>query len=88
MNDAENLDLVMPIYNLLEYSSDYPEKTESLWFYSKEEATGFNADIGNTNDFKSFKYDAKLLGNTEADNANGIFKNVTIVVSLNYFRKF
>ena len=63
---VEDLDLVIPMCNLLEYSSHYSETTESLWFYSKDEATNFNADITNNNNFKSFKYKAKLLGNTEA----------------------
>ena len=49
------LDLVMPMYNLIEYSSNYSETTGSLWFYFKDEATNFNADITNTNNFKSFK---------------------------------
>ena len=31
---------------------------------------------------ESFKYKAKLLGNTEADGANGILKNATILVPL------
>ena len=35
----------MPIYNLIEYSSNYSETTESLWFFSKDEATDFNSDI-------------------------------------------
>ena len=61
----------MPMYSLTEYSSNYSESTESLWFYSKDEATDFNGDIANSNDFKSFKYKAKLLGKTEADSANG-----------------
>ena len=30
--DAEDLDLVMPIYNLIEYSSNYPETTRSNYF--------------------------------------------------------
>ena len=30
IDKAENLDLVMPIYNLIEYSSDYSETTGSL----------------------------------------------------------
>ena len=55
IDDAEDLDLVMPMYNLIEYSSNYSETTGSLWFYSKNEATKFNANIANTNDFKSFK---------------------------------
>ena len=53
IDDAEDLDLVMPIYNLLEYSSNYSETTGCLWFYAKDEATNFNADIWNTNNFKS-----------------------------------
>ena len=46
----------------------------------------------NTNDFKSFKYKAKLLGNTVAQSAlnqaNGILKNAAIVVPLKYLRNF
>ena len=53
IDDAEDLDLVMPMYNLIEYSSNYSETTGCLWFYSKDEATNFNADIVNTDDFKS-----------------------------------
>ena len=82
--DAEDLDLVMPMYNLVEYSSNNPETTGSLWIYSKEEATDFNADIANINDFKSFMYEAKVLENTEVDGANGILKNATIPVTLKF----
>ena len=74
IDDAEDLDLVMPMYNLTKHISNYSVTKASLWFYSKDEATNFNADIENTDDFKSFKYKAKLLGNTEADNGNGILK--------------
>ena len=73
-DDAEDLDLAMPIYNIIEYSSNYSETTGSLGFYSKDEATNFNADIDNTNNFKSLKYKGKLLGNTVAGAANGILK--------------
>ena len=55
IDDAEYLNLVMPRYNLIEYSSSYSKTTGSLWFYSKDEATNFNAHITNTDDFKSFK---------------------------------
>ena len=44
IDDTEDLDLVMPIYNLIQYSSNYSETTGSLWFYSKDETTNFNAD--------------------------------------------
>ena len=56
----QDLDLVMPMYNLIQYTSNYG----SLWFYSKDEVTNFNADIANDDNFKSFKYKAKILGNT------------------------
>ena len=81
----------MPMYNLREYSSNYSETTRSLWFCSKGEATDFNADIGNTDSFKSFKYKAKLLGNIESQAvhaANRILKNITIAVSLKYLSNF
>ena len=41
IDDAEDLDLVMPMNNPIEYSSNYSETTGSLWFYSKDEATSF-----------------------------------------------
>ena len=44
--DAEDLDLVVSIYNLLEYNSNYSDATDNLWFYSNDEAANFNADIG------------------------------------------
>ena len=81
----ETIDLVMPMYNLIEYSSNCSDTTRSLWFYSKDEATNYNADIANTNNFKSFKCKAKLSENTEADRDNGILKNARIAVPLNFF---
>ena len=77
----------MPMNNLIEYSSNYSETTGSLWFYSKDEATNFNADIANDDNFKSLKYKAKLLGNTAAqagNAANGILEYATIAVPLKY----
>ena len=76
IDDAEDFDLNMPMYNLIEYSSNYSE------------TNNFDADIENTDDLKFFKYKAKLLDNTEADGANGIFKNATIAVSLKYLSNF
>ena len=44
--------------------------------------------IENTDDFKSFKYKSKLLGNTEADHKIEILKNATIAVPLKYLSNF
>ena len=87
IDDAEDLDLVMSMKNLIEYSSNFSETTESLWFYSKNEETKFNATIAN-NSFKSFECKTKLLGNAEADGANEILKNATIGLSLKCVSNF
>ena len=56
--------------------------------HSKDEASNFNLDIANTDDFKYFKYKARLLQNTAAQPAsiavNGILNNVTIAMTLKY----
>ena len=73
------------MYILIKYSSNYSETTGNLPFYSNDEATNFNNNIENNDNFKSFKYKVKLLGNTEAqpapNNANGILKKQRL---LNY----
>ena len=80
------------MYNLIEYSSNYSETTRILRFYSKDELINFNADIPNDNNFKHFEYEAKLLGNTVAQRgaivADGILRNATIAVSLQYLSNF
>ena len=73
----------MQQYKLTEYSSN-SETTGSLWFYSKDEAINFNADIANDNNSKAFQYQANLLRNTEEDGMNGILKNATASVPSKY----
>ena len=78
LDNSKDLDLAMPVYSLLEI----------LWsgskfiFFSKDEATNFDAHIANSNNFKSFKYKAKLLGDTDSDEANRILRSATISVPL------
>ena len=61
IGDAEDLNLVLSMHNLIDYRSNYFETRESFWFYLKDEATDFNADIA-----KSCKYKDKLLESPEA----------------------
>ena len=77
-----------PMYNLIKYSLNYSETTRSSWFYSKDEATNFNNNIDNDDNFNPCKHKAKLLGKTEADNVNGILKSTTISVLLKYLSNF
>ena len=79
IDDTEDLDLVMPMDNLIQFSSNYSDTTESLWICSKDKASNFNADIAiNNNNFKYLEYTVKLLGNTVAqpnpNHADGILK--------------
>ena len=65
---VEDLNLVIPMYNLLDINSNYSDTRVILWFYSNDESNNLNADIScNNNNFKSFHYKTKLLKNTIAD---------------------
>ena len=50
----------MPMQNLIKYGSNHSKITGRLLFYSEEEATIFNTNIENPNNFNSFMYNAKL----------------------------
>ena len=76
----------MQMCSLIEYSSNYSETTGSLWFYSKDEAINFHADIPNANNFKSFMYKTKSLENTEANGANGVFKKCRNCCAIKSFK--
>ena len=87
IDEAEDLDLVMPMYNLIECNSNCSKTKENLLFCCKDEATNFNTDIANSN-FKSFDYKTKLSGNIEANDANGNLRNATIVAPLKHLNNF
>ena len=80
------------MYNLIEYSLNSSETTASLWFYSKDETTNFDADIANGNNLNSFECKAELLGNKVAqpnpNNANGIIRNAATTAPLKYLNNF
>ena len=40
---AENLDIVLPMYHMLEYSDNYAITTGSLWNYHRDDANENNA---------------------------------------------
>ena len=59
IDNAEDLDVVMPMYNLLEYSKNYRKTTGSLWNYYRDEPS--NPLSPNS---ESFNYKANITGNT------------------------
>ena len=92
VDTAENLDIVTPMYNLIEYSDNYQDSSATLYQYKQDEPPEANAIDDSTNDnSSSFKYKIKLLGNvTEVDgDAVGVRRlNVKVVVPLKYLSNF
>ena len=68
IEDADNLDIVMPMYNLLEYSKNYRKNIGSLYNYYRDElsddADDNNFDNIETVNSNTFKYKNKIIGNT------------------------
>ena len=89
IDNAEYIDIVIPMYNLIEYSDNYSKTSASLWQYCKEiPAVNNNNDIVNFNGANatdSFIFKAKITGQT---NNNGRRDNVEIMVLLKHLSKF
>ena len=84
----KKLDIIMPMYNLIEYSDNDQESSATLYQYKRDEPPEDDvvADLIADNS-DSLKYKIKLLGNvTEvAGDAAGVRKlNVKVVVPLKY----
>ena len=76
----------MSVYNLLEYNSNYSDTTGSLWFPSKDKGDHFGKAVVNTNAFKFFRYNTKLIGSTSS--TNGTLEDATSTVKLKYITSF
>ena len=89
---AENLDIIMPMHDLTEYSNNYADSSRSLYQFKRGESPMNNA--GNPlnvalNNSTSFKYKASLLGKaTDADGNDRSLKNIKLVVPLKYLSNF
>ena len=88
VDTAKNLDIVMPMYNLIEYSNNYQDSSATLYQYKRDEPPEADAvanlEVGNSS---SFKYKVELLGNPVLDGAIAK-RNVKVVVSLKYLSNF
>ena len=79
VDNAKDIDIVMPTYNLIEYSDNYAKTTGSLWQYFRDEPNN------NLADSESFKSKIKITGKTP-NNDNE--KDVEIMVPLKYLSNF
>ena len=91
IENAEDLDIAMPMYNLFEYSKNYRKTTGSFFNYYRDEPNSgtlgnddneINYSIKNS---KSFEYKTKITGELEG---NDVEKNVEIAILLKYLSNF
>ena len=79
IDTAQDIDIVITMYNLIEYNDSYSKTSGSLWQYYKD---GPNDNIA---DSESFKSKVKITQKTPAD---GNTKDVEIIVPLKYLGNF
>ena len=88
IDTAENLDITMPMYNLIEYSDNYQDSSATLCQDKRDEPTEVNAINDLTTDTSSsFKYKVELLGNPVLD-GNIAKRSVKVLVPLKYLSNF
>ena len=88
IDNAEDLDITMPMYNLVEYSKSYRKTTGSLWNRCRDESySGTEGSINcSIKDSKFFNYKTSITGKLE-----GIIvekNDVEIIVPLKYLSNF
>ena len=89
VDGAQKIDVVMPKYNLIEYSDVYSNTSGSLQQYYKDEPVlnnngNINNFPANNNNSTSFKFKQQITGQT----GNGGTKDVEIMVPLKYLSNF
>ena len=87
IDNAKDIDMVMSIYKLIEYSDNYAKTTGSLWQYCKDIPARNNNEIvvfAENNLSDSFNFKVKFTGQT---GTNGR-KDVEIMVPLKYLGNF
>ena len=89
IDNAKDIDIVMPMYNLIEYSDHYSKTSGSLWHYYRDEPF-LNANVAiadfpaDNNNSASFKFKTKISDGIGDDDT----KNVKIKVPLKYLSNF
>ena len=88
VDNAKDFDIVMLMYNLIEYSDNYAKTSGSLWQYCKDIPARNNnnriVDFTGGNLTNSFNFKVKFTGQTGDDGT----KNVEIMVPLKYLSNF
>ena len=89
VDNAKDIDIVMPMYNLIEYSNNYSKTSASLWQYCKDipavNNNGHIVDFNEANVTDSFNFKTEI---TDQNDNNGRIDNVEIMVPLKHLRNF
>ena len=91
IENVEDLDIVMSVYNLLEYSKNYRKSTGFLFNYCRAEPNSGGEGNGNNRinylikDSESFNYKSSITGKLEGNNTE---KNTEIAIPLKYLSNF
>ena len=89
IDNVKYIDIVMPMYNLIEYSDNYSKRSGNLWRYCKDiPAVNDDGDIvifNGANNTDSFNFRSNIIGKTNDD---GDIKNVEIMIPLKYLSNF
>ena len=91
IDTAENLDIIMPMCSLIEYSDNYSDTSGSLWQFKRDEQNmndARNPANVTTNDTTSFKCKSSSIGKSTAFGIYRVFRNVRIAVPLAYLTYF
>ena len=80
IDNAKGIDIVMAMYNLIEYSDNYTKTSGSLWQYFRDKP-----DNNNIEDSESLKSKIEITGKTPNNNNE---KDVEIMVPLKYLSNF
>ena len=92
VKNAEDLDIVMPMYNLPEYSKNYEKTSGSLFNYYRDEPKEHTIGAGNNainisiRNSKSFDYKTEIIGSLDAGEDEK--EDVIIAIPLKYLGNF
>ena len=84
VDEANFINIAMPMYNLIKYSDNYSDTSGNLWGFKRDDITN-NANVTNNDNAPSFKYKVGLIGDTKN---NGTKNGVKIAVPLKYLSNF
>ena len=93
IDNAEDVDIAMPMHNVLEYSQNYSVTSGSLWNHYRDKIDNIN---DNASDDKSFTYKTEIVGKTlaqpenegDANRPSVPTLNVEVTIPLKYLSNF